>query len=270
MGSWVSPQRVDEQVAEDADYLREAWPLLVELGLPEAGSSGRSLPRSARRVSERARERAAFEELRDRVEARKAGYVRPGEHPVPVDVPLLDLLAEFVRLVAEVAEYVTQAAGVERLAEPESCWVDPRPYLAATRAHLAAADEAEPGAREWAARLLHGLADKVAARLGEVHDGQVLAALCPWCRGRTERAPAGGELTLVIFHRQSRRRQAGRYDGGPDAAPDPEPLIVCRGVSCTPPDSDVGVWVDGRPAWPMREWDWLAKRLLPSPGTARS
>jgi hypothetical protein len=36
--------------------------------------------------------------------------------------------------------------------------------------------------------------------------------------------------------------------------------IVCDGGMCDPPSKDVGTWWRGMPAWPIYEWDWLAKQ----------
>ncbi|MGN8245248.1 hypothetical protein ACTHAM_002367 [Cellulomonas soli] len=259
----MSSTRLGHQITEDTDYLLGAWPLLVELGVPSTSGRARILP-PRHHLSERARERAALEAREDRAEARKPGYAAPGKHAVPVNVPLLDLLAVFVATASDVAETVTQCAGVERPPSPSSAWTDPRPYLVRARTWLEPACDADDRVRPWVAEQLHGLADSIAAHLGEVHDGQVLEALCPWCLGRSERRPTGGDLTLVVHDRMSRAEQEA-------GAADPErgtTLIVCRGMNCTPPDSDVGAWEgpqDGprRPAWPVREWDWLAQRLLP-------
>ncbi len=272
---------LERQIAADASYLASSWPLLVMLGRPGAGER---LRRPTRPPSAAALERAAEQAREDRAEARKPGYAAPGKHAVPIAVTLLDLLAEFVEVAADVCETVGQLAGVEQLPQPASCWTDPRPYLERARAWLQPAHEADDATEPWVARQLHALADKVAVYLGEVHDGQVLLAICPWCLGRTEQHPEGGELTLTVYARLSRDEQAaasappskrpGEHIAAPAPAPRPgeraadrETLIVCRGLNCQPPDGDVGKWVgpkEGphRPGWPPREWDWLAKRLL--------
>jgi hypothetical protein len=265
----MSSTRLGRQIAEDMDYLLASWPLLVLLNAP-GGSRARILP--MRPLSEAARERAEAQAREDADVARLPGYVAPGRHPVPIDVPLLDLLAEFVATAAEVADAVTQTAGVERMRPPASCYVDPRPYLQTARAWLQVACDADERTEPWVGERLHGIADRIATHLGEVHDGQVLEALCPWCNGRTPSRPAGGALTLVVMDRARRATSTPSADDAVRPGEDDrrQPLIVCRGTSCTPPDSDVGLWLgpdDGarRPAWPMREWDWLAQRLLPVP-----
>ncbi|MCR6706594.1 MAG: hypothetical protein NVV66_18530 [Cellulomonas sp.] len=256
-----------KQISEDLDYLLSSWPLLVELGVP-----GTAQPRRPHRApSPEQLARAALQGLQERVDARQPGAVR-GTGPIvaPIAINLLDLLARFVADSAEFHELVTQAAGVERLPSPRSAWTDPTPYLLRARPWLSVALDAGLDERAVAG-VLRGLADAVAAHLGEVHDGQTLDALCPWCRGRSESAPVGGERTLVVYARLSRLEQAGRTSPSPDRRTTrPEgPMIVCRGESCTPPDSDVGWWVGTHPAWPEREWTWLADRLLPAPETVR-
>lgn len=255
--------RLGRQIAEDMDYLIASWPLLVLLNVP--GGSGRARLLPMRPLSDEARERASAQAREDVAEARKPGYVAPGKHPVPIDVPLLDLLADFVAVVDDVAGVVTQVAGADRMRPPESCFVDPRPYLVTTRAWLRDANDVDGTTEPWVAAQLHGIADRIASHLGEVHDGQVIEALCPWCCGRTSSRPTGGGLTLVVQDRARRATSVAPSSAGADRV---EPLIVCRGANCTPPDGDVGVWLgpeDGprHPAWPMREWDWLAQRLLP-------
>ncbi|MEN1976888.1 hypothetical protein [Cellulomonas olei] len=212
----MSTTRLGRQIAEDTRYLIDAWRPLVELGVP--GTSPRRL--------------AA---------------------PAPLD--LLDLLARFVSVCAEVAETVAQIAGVERLDASASLHVDPRPYLSHARTWLKVAQDANDTTEAWVAEQLHRLADAVAAHLGELADGQVLEALCPWCHGRSERRPTGGDLTLTVYARGPRPGSGG------EALRDP--MVVCRGTNCEPPPNECGHTVGGHPAWPDREWDWLAARLLP-------
>jgi hypothetical protein len=261
----MSPTRLGRQIAEDMDYLIGAWPFLVALGVP-----GTDNPRRPhRRPSEEQRARAALEAMQERIEARMPGYVR-GTGPIvaPVPIALLDLLSQLVGTVAEVCDTVTQTAGVERPPQPVSSWTDPRPYLQAARAWLSVAAEADERTEPWVAGRLHPLADAVASHLGEVHDGQTIEALCPWCGGRTDGHPNGGELTLVVYARQSRLEQASMpTEAAKVGAERAEgPVIVCRGVNCSPPPSHVGVWVGEQPAWPEREWAWLSDQIRPLEG----
>lgn len=79
-----------------------------------------------------------------------------------------------------------------------------------------------------------------------IYDGQRLDGVCPWC--------GQGPRTLVV-----------RIPDEPeDPAEPPAPmLVVCEGYGriCEPPESDCGLYVRGRPAWPWTEWDWLAQRI---------
>jgi hypothetical protein len=245
--------RLSEQIAEDTRYLIDSWRPLVELGVP--GTIPRR-PMRSHRPSDEQTEQAAREHAEDTAERRKAGYVPgPRRLPAPAPLDLLDLLARFVSVCADVAETVAQVAGVERLEAPVSVHQDPRPYLAHARTWLQVAQDADDSTERWVSDQLHRLADAVAAHLGELADGQVLEALCPWCRGRSEKRPTGGDLTLTVLARGPRP--------GADAAVVRDPMIVCRGTNCEPPAGECGTRVAGRPAWPDREWDWLAARLLP-------
>lgn len=257
------------RVLEQIDYLEEAWPQLVTLGIG-ASTTRRRLP-AGRRRSDAALERVDREARIEAEERSQPGWVPAISHPsVPVDVTMLDLLAMLVSVAEDLAATVTQTAGVERPSHATSAVEDPRPYLRTARAWLTAAQEADDRTVPWATGELTPVVRAAATALGEIVDGQVLDALCPWCGGRTERHPMGGQRTLVV-------------DAGPTAvttqqpAPEPRPgdvgwpRIVCHGLNCTPPASACGAQVHGQPAWPEREWDWLAKQLDPAdtPSTAR-
>lgn len=81
-------------------------------------------------------------------------------------------------------------------------------------------------------------ARRVKGHLGEVPDGQVLKAACPWC----------GEARLVIRC----LALVGR---------EPEPFIRCESGVCAPGEHEVHAWWEGLPCWPMGSWPWLAGRL---------
>lgn len=251
--------RLQQQVTGDIDYLIASWPTLVTLRTP---GSSRRRPPSRHEVTEAQRVRGELLRMQERLEERRARElgVQPvpqtGPIPAPAALDVLDLLAEFAAVAFDVAETVAQVAGIDRPPQVESSWTDPRPYLQLTRAWLQVADDVDELTMPWVARQLRPLADRVATQLGEVHDGQLLDALCPWCQGRTERRPNGGERTLVVYARGSRLDQATGHGDGP--------VIVCRGVNCDPPTSSCGTRVGSHPAWPEREWDWLAKQLLPT------
>lgn len=264
----TSSPHLKRQVLEHIDYLIGAWPALVTLSTPGStrrGSTGR------RAVSEAQRAHAAMLAMQERLDARIAstrpGAVRgTGPVPAPAALGVLDLLARFVATAADVAEVVTQAAGVDRAPAVESSWTDPRPYLQLARAWVSPAHQADPMVLPRLRGWLGPLCDDVARELGEVHDGQLLDALCPWCGGRTEHGD--GERTLVVYASRERRHVAADAEDQVAAkvgarAADEGPVIVCRGVYCEPPAQDCGTRVGDRPAWPEREWEWLAKRLVP-------
>lgn len=253
--------RLQRQVVEDLDYLIGSWPALVTLSTP--GSTKRR-PVGRHEISDAQRAHRAVLAMQERIEDRKRAKelgcvpVPPtGPIPAPAALGVLDLLARFVMVASDVAETVADTAGVDRPPQVESSWTDPRPYLQLARAWLTVADDVDSRTVPWVGLQLRPLADQVATQLGEVHDGQLLDALCPWCRGRTERRPNGGERTLVVYARGSRLEQAEgqRKDG---------PVIVCRGVNCEPPEQSCGTRIGSHPAWPEREWEWLAKQLLPT------
>lgn len=250
--------RVHRQVLEDLDYLTGAWPNLVTMKIP---GTGRRRPAGRHEVSDaqhvREAELAAREAEEDRATRHGALPVPPtGPIPAPAAPNVLDLLARFASVAEEVAVAIAQTAGIDRPPAVESAWTDPRPYFQFARAWLTVADAADDRTMPWVAEQLHPLADAVAAALGEVHDGQVLDAVCPWCGGRTERSDR--QRTLVVFARGARRAQIEK-----DTTSSEGPVIVCHGVNCEPPTSSCGMRVGDHPAWPEREWEWLAKHLLP-------
>lgn len=230
-------------------YLERSWPLLVEV----------KTPGTPRRWTER-RPRGARPTV-DRLLATAA------PSPAPVVLSVLDVTQRLSALAAELA--ATVAAVIDPCPVPEtdpphahlarvpsSAFVDPRPHLAFVRAHLDEADELDDRTVPWVLDLADRVVHAVERALGEVRVGQTLAALCPWCGGRTEQAPAGGERTLQVLLPD-------------DDDEDDEPLIVCTGVSCEPPPNACGQRDRGRPAWPEREWDWLARMLHPVAGADR-
>ncbi len=177
-------------------------------------------------------ERKAERSLEARAERLERSTLGLGEARAPLDVDASDLLIDLLATADTLAEAVTQLAGVERLPHAPSAHADPRPYLLAIRVHLEAAAEYDPGILDAAAYDCGRLRTAVTRLLRLRMDGQQLGA-CPWCR--IER------LRVRMLHG--------------------EPVVVCESGVCEPPESDCGVWVRGRPAWPEREWDFLANRI---------
>lgn len=241
---------------EEIDYLENAWPQLITLGTD--ASNRRRLPATRRRSGE-ALERAQREAAIEAAERKMLGWVPALTHAAaPADVSMLDLIAELVAVADDLSETITGVAGVPH-PSAVSAWVDPRPRLRIARAWLTKAQDEDPRTLAWARGILGPVVRATAQALGEIVDGQVLDALCPWCKGRTERRPMGGERTLVVH--------AGPTAVTTQEAPEERgvgwPRIVCHGVNCTPPASACGTQWKGRPTWPEREWDWLAKQLQP-------
>lgn len=195
---------------------------------------------------------------------------RTADAHAPVALGVLATMARVAEVVTEVAATVCEVVDVAYPGDLASVYVDPAAHLLRVRAWVGSAQNVDELTVPWVLERIHPLADTIATHLGEVHDGQLIEALCPWCQGRTAHRPNGGERTLVVFARQSRTEQAAkpRPDGEAPARREPSrgPLIVCHGEACTPPDAAVGLWIGERPAWPEREWDWLSKQLLPVDG----
>ena len=82
---------------------------------------------------------------------------------------------------------------------------------------------------------------RIAAAVGEVEDGMTLKAPCISCRGVDQ------ALGQVMFTLRLRAK--------------PDPAIVCMNPACEPSEAVCGTWLHGHPAWPQREWDWLADRI---------
>ncbi len=235
-----------DRIRAHLDYLEEAWPDVLELRTP----SNRLVV--VRRRAPDAEARARQVALQELAEARLPGAVTPpGRRPVPVDVTALDLLSEIASVAEYSCEVVEQSAGVERTRHVGSVYEDPRGRLLRARSWLSAAAEAAPGAMPEVERRLAGAAARAAWFLGDVLDGQVLDAVCPWCGGRTELAPVGGERTLRVVAPGARRRAANTEPA----------LLVCFGLNCDPGERMCGSRYRGQPAWPEWEWEWLAPLL---------
>lgn len=82
---------------------------------------------------------------------------------------------------------------------------------------------------------------RIAATVGEIEDGMTLKAPCISCRGIDEDT---GQLMYTLRLRAK-----------------PDPVIMCVNPACQPSEAMCGTWIRSRPAWPQREWDWLADRI---------
>jgi hypothetical protein len=230
-------------LAETLTALRETadrWDDLAQTRL-------RGTPRPWRQstIPEEAR---AEMDRRARQERAEADDRAPGYSAAPLHLDVLDLMAGILMAADLLHEQVAHTLGHPTLAHPASAYADPRPYLAYSLELLPEAwAQLGQHAHEEATRMR----DTVLLTLGEMHDGQMLDAICPFCIGRTYRKPAG-ELTLRVRVIPDRRR-AGHT----------EAVVVCENPDgCTPFSSECGLWVNGRPAWHQAEWEWLAQRLI--------
>lgn len=229
-----------ERVIRDLDYLVEAWPALVVLKIPGSARSWVETPRRAGVLSEADAERLG-----------KKGVPRPA----PADVGVLDLLARIAATADDLARTIVVTAELDNLeADPPiyaeeflpttSVTADPRPWMRTTATWLAEAHDADARTLPWVEGQLAPLIAAAARLLGDVRDGQVMNGICPWCYGAT--SSGVGERTMQIHY---------------PVTEDDEPLVICRGVNCSPPSSACGSRFRGQPAWPIREWDWLSKML---------
>ena len=224
-------------VSADLTWISNSWPDLYQLRLP---GSRRRTPR--RPLSRAARERA---DEQARMEKAEQGLSVLGASKAPMDVGILDALADLLAQACELDDRVTMTAGVPDV-DPPSTGYDfealPR-ILAHLAAHLPVATDVDPGVLDEAEYVVKRMRGRLERALGDLSDGQVLPGLCAWCHGATTTAPAGGEKTLTV-----------------KVVAD-QPLIVCMSDLCDPPAEDCGTWLFGKPAWTQNEWTWLAGRL---------
>lgn len=230
----MSDPRSDAQ--DGLAWLIEYWPDLLEARLP-------GTPRPWRYEPLTPAQRAARDE-EARIERLERTADALGESPAPVDVGVLSTALELLVRADDLAAAIAEHAGVDILSPPRFGQLDARPYLEYARRHLTLDLE------EWAAPIVQSMVEKVAAILGLVVDGQLLAVVCPWCRGVTDEQPVGGAHTWRVRE----------LPGGQVA-------IVCESGHCEPPPREVGTWWGGRPCWPMSEWERLA-RLVHEAGEA--
>lgn len=220
-------------VIADLEWVAAYWPDLTEARLPGTARPWRQPDLTPERRAE-----LDHEARLERADRSEDAW---GETPAPVDVAVLDLMADIVWDADEAAGIVADEIMCPRLPPPTTAYTDPRPWLDFAARHY---DEAGGMYLHVdVARLARGMVDAIARALCLVYDGQRLDVICPWCEGRTEAAPVGGAKTWRV-------RQL----------PGDLVAIVCEGA-CEPPSKSVGTWWRGQPCWPVSEWDWLAKQV---------
>jgi hypothetical protein len=246
-----------DRAAADLRLIAEYWPGLAETRIPGTPPPYRVNPLTA---DQRAQlDHQARQERVDR------DGLAPGEHPDAVRPEVLDLLASLLIDAVDLAEHVSLAARAPVLPPPPTAFADPTPYLTRAADYLPEAVAAwtnGPDLAAWVARTARHMLNEMGRALALVYDGQQLRMICPWCAGRTETAPIGGEYTWRVRDLLGTLRCE---HGHPDrqACPScPQHIaIVCESGTCEPPSRDVTTWWRGHPAWPIYEWDWLAKRV---------
>lgn len=228
---------VDRAIADLAEAA-ELVPFLALLRDPAASRPWREATLTAQARAERDYEARA--ELADRNED------APGEHADAARADVLDLLADVLDHAVFLATFVSRAAWCP-IQRPPGRDADPRPYLRRAAEYLPLAVTGWTNGKDIA----HYVADVAAALVADLHhglalvaDGHTVKAVCPWCKGRTETAPIGGEYTWRVR-----------------VLPGGEPAIVCESGTCHPSSKEVGTWWGGCPVWPMQDWPWLARRL---------
>lgn len=193
-----------------------------------------------------------------RQEWRERSGIAPGETPPVYDLDIADLLSEILTAADSLADRVCWA--VQRPVDPPavSAFADPTPRLDLIADYLRTAVVTDPGIVPVIEDTCDGFIFRAHSLLGLVGDGQLLAATCPWCAGRTARHPVGGARTLRI---------RAQLPAGVRTVTKVDPkevrwLVVCESGTCEPPAAQCGERLRGRPAWPLKtEGEWLAQQI---------
>jgi hypothetical protein len=243
-GTRAPTARLVERAVRDLD---EAAVLVV--GLAHLREPGVRRPWREPTLDE---ERRAELDYAARAERAERNEVAPGEHPDACRADVLDALSAVLERAEDLAHHLSRAAWCPQLPAAMAD-ADPRPYLARAAACLPVAAGGPGGAEvaAWAAGEASRIVGAMSAALALVVDGQQLRAVCPWCHGRTEMAPLGGERTWRVR-----------------MLPGDLVVIVCESGTCTPPTGSVTTWWRGRPAWAIGSWDWLAAQVERADATA--
>lgn len=240
-----------ERAAADLRLVATYWPGLAELRDPQAARPYRTPAITAERRAELDHEA--------RLERAERTNLMPGEHPDAARADVLDLMVALLIDAEQLAERVSLAAWAPVLPPPSTAFADPTPYLERAAAYLPAVD------LDVTADVAHQ-ARAMLAQLGRAltltYDGQRLDVICPWCQGRTDTAPVGGAKTWRVRDLLAALRcEHGKPERLTCQQCPQNIAIVCDGGMCDPPSKDVGTWWRGMPAWPIYEWDWLAKQV---------
>ncbi|WP_433465720.1 hypothetical protein [Spirillospora sp. CA-128828] len=242
----------------DLRLLGAYWPGLVATRLPDVVR-----PYQPPTITPEQRAELDYEARLERAE--RVGEA-PGEHIDAARPDVLDLLFELIDTAEDLAAHVSRAAWLPVLPPPAGVLADARPFLERTARYLPAAAVGWANGDElvwWVARTARQMLVQAGRALALTHDGQRLDAVCPWCQGRTETAPVGGAKTWRVRDLLAAQRCEHDQIERLTCVRCPQLIaIVCESGTCEPPSKDVGTWWRGRPAWPIEEWDWLARRLV--------
>lgn len=176
----------------DLIHIADRWPDLYQLRLP--GKRRRAPRRPMTRDARQAADDLA------RAERTERGLLGLGATPAPMDVGVLDTLADLLATAVELADRLAMTAGEEEPEPPSSAYdfeALPRILLSAS-AHLMRAAEVDPEALDDAQHTARLMRRRLDGALGDLVDGHVLTTVCAWCHGATTTAPAGGEHTLTV------------------------------------------------------------------------
>lgn len=225
----VARSELAQAVSESLVWVAHFWEDLAESRLPGTARPWRQPHLTGEQADER--------DQQARIERLERVALMPGEHPAPVDVGVLDTMASILWDATVIADQVSRDINRMNLAHPSTAYADARPYLDYAAAHIT------DDLAEWAQPIVARMVDQMATALALVLDGQLLDVTCPWCHGRTEQAPVGGARTWWVH-----------------VLPGGQIAIVCTGL-CEPPAREVGTWWQGKPCWPLGDWEGLAKRV---------
>jgi len=246
-------------------WVRTRWPDLLEARL-------RGTPRPWHQVDETPPEVAAERDRAARIERIEADGRMPGYSLAPLHVDVLDTMAQVLMIADLLHEDVAQAVDYPRLAYPTARLgpgpyldvdddIGPEPYLDYVIALLPEACDADPKLVEYAQTKADAMQTMIRTVLGEIVDGQLLDAICPFCCGRTPHCPVGGAKTLHFRLLPIPDKPATQ---GHVAVTDlVDPVIVCENpVGCKPFAAECSLWVKSKPCWRWPEWEWLSVRLF--------
>lgn len=250
---------------ETLTWVRDRWPDLLKARL-------RGTPRPWHQTDETPPEVAAERDRTARLERIEADGRMPGYSLAPLHVDVLDTMAQVLMTADLLHEDIAQTVGYPKLAYPTARRgpgpyldlddnISPVPYLDYVVHLLDQAVDTDLKIAEHAARKAETMQTLIRTVLGEIVDGQLLDAICPFCLGVTPHHPAGGAKTMHFRLLPIPDQPATQGHVAVTGLVDP--VIRCENpVDCKPFAVECGLWVKGQPAWRWPEWEWLAKRLF--------